>query len=172
MNSYNSDKNNHKLRVFADIYLDPVKDAELIRLCNELGRFIRNPIFIGLADLARENSWLDMKHLTSSEEGIKDEKVKIIRLQIVYMLHPELLELWENLPRGTKSATFVALIKSALERLDGEIPKEILVRKNVIPTTPKEDKEVLTDRKSNFTYAPNEDETPFDGIDEDDDIWG
>lgn len=161
--------NSHKIRVFADIYLNSKDDEELITLYDELDRFNRNHLFIWLAHLSIQNDGLHHKYFFSSGKGKKVNTVKIIRLQILYMSHPELLEFWENLPRGAKSVTFVALIKSAIDQLDGKIPKEALVRRNVIPPTPKEDEEVSLKPMCNFSSDLFEEDTEsgFNFTDED-----
>jgi len=164
--------NTHKIKILADIYLYSDRDAELITLIDTLLRHIKAPLFIGMAELARRNEWIDIEDLYSPKEGDELKNAKIIRLNIEYKKYPALVKLWEKLPRGTKSVCFVALIKSTLREWKGKVPPDFLLDSSAMSPTSKEaekEKSLVSTKKTIADTLMASLISPLDITDEDED---
>jgi len=119
-----------KLEVPADIYLYPGKDDELIEVYESLGRFAKKPILLGLAEVARKREWVSMKDLYSkaSDEGVKLGEPILVRLKMSRPKNQELINVWEQVPRGLKSPLFIAFMKASLKAFGENFNYKLLMR--------------------------------------------
>lgn len=116
-----SGKSGERIKLYKqiDLYLHPQQDGDLVGLWEQ---FSGNPamaqrIFAALAVQAMRTGTLDIENFNAgrSENGTKAGELSpfLIRLRLRGQQYPQLIELWDSLPRRTRSRTFIAMIRSS-----------------------------------------------------------
>lgn len=104
-----------------DLYLLPGRDDDLIEFYEQASPALREQALIGMIEQGRRSGHFTLNNLKAINKAGEEEKSKKlikVRLRILPLEHPDLVDLWARLRRGQRSAMFIAMARITLQAME------------------------------------------------------